>query len=287
MIRRPISVTVISCIQIATGILSLLGITIRFVRDGSIAYEVIADSPVPVPIQYLMSFVGMAVLVVCGYFMLKGKNWARWLCVGWGVVGLLFSVTTSPMTWMLVPGTIYLIIVAYFLFRPDANQFFATGGVGADIQVMTSWRSFLSVCFYLMSGFAFGISCMMAFFSYSEQAAIGKLFVLMVFVLPAAILLSIGRILSANPNWKHEVGIVLVVSAAFGSWLALSLALMFVDPAFRNRFPPEKLDFLSDYLMGGLWIAGMLLLGTLLLRVARREASTPRVHAPIPRFKRR
>jgi hypothetical protein len=65
----------------------------------------------------------------------------------------------------------------------------------------------------------------------------------------------------------------------------MSVVQMFNDPAIHHRLPPEKLEFHSDYLSGGLWIGGMLLLGALLIRVSYREAHTSPIRVPIPKSK--
>lgn len=279
MLRRPTSVTVISCIQIAIGLLPFVGSAWSLIR-GAAAANAAAESFVPVPVQYAMSFASTVIPLASGYFMLKGRNWARWLCVTWSVFGLVFSLVASPYRWALVPGIFYIATIAYFLFRPEANRFFAASGVGY-LPIIITPRRVLSTCCYLMSGFALAGSCMPAFF-YPEGAAVGKLFLLMIFLLPAALLLSIGRILSEEPNWKREVGIVLVVSGVAGAWFALSLIMMFADPTFQDRAADKNLDFLSDYLTGGLWITGILLIGVLLLHQAPREPNAPPVHVPIP-----
>jgi hypothetical protein len=154
---------------------------------------------------------GLTIGFVGGYFILKGKNWARWLIVGWPALVLFFNLVTSPMRWMLIPGAFYIAALAYFLFRRDANEFFASGGANVEAQGAPSWRTIISICCYLLSGFAFTVSCMMAFLYFPEGVAVAKLLLLSFALLPAAVLLSIGRVVSEEPNWKREVGTVLVV----------------------------------------------------------------------------
>lgn len=85
-----------------------------------------AKSPVPIPVQFIMLYVGLTVMLVCGIGMLKGKNWARLLYVIWSAVGLVIGLATSPMKAMLIPGLLVVLIFVFFLFRPNANRYFAT-----------------------------------------------------------------------------------------------------------------------------------------------------------------
>ncbi len=55
-------------------------------------------------------------------FMLQGRNWARWLTVAWIAVHAAFRFFDS-----LQKGAVHgliLILIAYFLFRPEARTYF-------------------------------------------------------------------------------------------------------------------------------------------------------------------
>src|SRR5262249_785490 len=63
--------------------------------------------------------------IVCGVYMLRGSNWARWLALAW----LAFHVIVSSFhAWhqLLVHGLL-LAVVAYLLFRPQTTQYFRFG----------------------------------------------------------------------------------------------------------------------------------------------------------------
>ena len=80
MVSRPTSVTVISWLLLIFGILGVIGSvsTIATVVVGNPEMEkALASSPIPLPIQYGMMFAGMVMQLVCGYFMLRGRNWSR------------------------------------------------------------------------------------------------------------------------------------------------------------------------------------------------------------------
>ncbi|OAM87176.1 hypothetical protein AW736_25055 [Termitidicoccus mucosus] len=88
-------------------------------------HELMAKNPVPIPIQYAISFAGLLVTLLSGIFMLRGKAWARFLYVVWGILGFIFGIVTSPMKPAMIPGAIVFVVVVFFLFRPKASEFFS------------------------------------------------------------------------------------------------------------------------------------------------------------------
>lgn len=63
-----------------------------------------------------------AVAIVCGFLLLRGKNWSRWLAVAW----LAFHVVVASLGSMgkfAVHGLL-LAVIAYFLFNQEAAAFF-------------------------------------------------------------------------------------------------------------------------------------------------------------------
>ena len=123
--KRPKSVSIISWLLIIASIISLVSTVASY--GNPIAHELMAQSPIPIPLQYVMTFVGLTLMLVCGIMMLKAKNWARNLYVAWSVFGLIIGVITSPIKAMMIPGAVFLGIVAFFLYRPKVNSYFAGG----------------------------------------------------------------------------------------------------------------------------------------------------------------
>ncbi len=123
MIKRPVSVTVISWILIVLGALGVVGML--FSLSNPAARQAMALNPLPIPVQLAMAFFGLAVSVVAGACMLKGANWARFLYIGWSVCGFAISFFTTPAKLMLVPGIVIFVVLAAFLLTPKANAYFA------------------------------------------------------------------------------------------------------------------------------------------------------------------
>ncbi len=122
MKKRPLSVSIISWFLIVSAGISLF--TFSASLNNPQAKELMSKNLMPIPVQYGMLYLGLAISVLCGIMMLKGKNWARLLYIIWGAVGMVIGFITSPMKMMMIPGLVFLAIFAFFLFRPKANEYF-------------------------------------------------------------------------------------------------------------------------------------------------------------------
>lgn len=122
MNKRPTSITVTSWILIVMGGISLISTTAMI--NNSEVQEIMAKNPLPIPIQYLMSYAGLLVMIISGIAMLKGKNWARLLYIIWSLVGFSIGILTSPMKAAMIPGLVVFGVIVFFLFRPKASAFF-------------------------------------------------------------------------------------------------------------------------------------------------------------------
>jgi hypothetical protein len=87
MKKRPTSVTVIAWILLVTSALSLLTSTMAI--NNPIAQELMAKSPNPVPLQYVMLYLGLAISILSAIFMMRAANWARLLYIGWSGIEFL------------------------------------------------------------------------------------------------------------------------------------------------------------------------------------------------------
>jgi len=110
MHKRPHSVTVISGLFLATGVVGLAYHLTEFKSQG--------------PFQYELVWVCLVRLlaIICAVFMLRAGNWARWLLVIWIAYHVVLSAFHSPAE--LIIHSVLLAVVAYFLFRPSASAYF-------------------------------------------------------------------------------------------------------------------------------------------------------------------
>jgi hypothetical protein len=110
MRKRPLTILILSCLYIATGIFGL-------------AHH-LSDIKVSQPFQsdLVWASATSAVAVVCGAFMLRAANWARWLALAWIAFHVVLSIFHS-LQQVLVHGLLFLLF-AYILFRPEARAYF-------------------------------------------------------------------------------------------------------------------------------------------------------------------
>jgi uncharacterized membrane protein len=104
--KRPIPVTILGCLFIVVGLVGL-------------AYHL---SQLPLDSWVALISLIRVVAVVGGVFMLKGRNWARWLMLGW----LAFHVVVSAFHSLsdCIAHVVLLLVVAYFLLTPPDSKYF-------------------------------------------------------------------------------------------------------------------------------------------------------------------
>lgn len=121
--QRPISVTVIGILLLVSAGMSVLSTTCVFLVPESLA--IMEQSGIPIAIQIAISFTGILITAVSGYALLKGYGWGRWLYLIAGAIGWVYAIITNPNKLMTLPNLLVLIAAAIFLFRRDANEYFA------------------------------------------------------------------------------------------------------------------------------------------------------------------
>jgi hypothetical protein len=110
MKERPHPVTVAGCFMAAAG---LIGVT----------YHLIGLNPrLALSFDVILILLLRVTAIVAGIYVLRGKDWARWLSVVW----LAYHVILSGFHALsqLVVHTILLALFAYLLFNPAANRYF-------------------------------------------------------------------------------------------------------------------------------------------------------------------
>jgi hypothetical protein len=105
--KRPISILAVACLYLAIGI---LGFAAHF-------RELLAGRQDSVAVELTE---GLA--IVCGAFLLRGDNWARWLALGWIVFHVMLSAFHS--TREMVMHSLICAAIAWILFRPAAEPYF-------------------------------------------------------------------------------------------------------------------------------------------------------------------
>jgi hypothetical protein len=108
MNKRPISVTVLACLLIVMG---AIGIAYHFTEFRSTPSG-----------EYVSVLIARLLAIICGVFLLRSRNWARWLAMAWIAfhVGLSYFHSMQQMAF----HAAVLAVFAVVLFRPAANRYF-------------------------------------------------------------------------------------------------------------------------------------------------------------------
>ena len=118
MKKRPISVTIIAWLFIAAG---LVGLTYHLTEF---------DINSPSQFELVLVLILRVLVIVCGVFILRGSNWARWLLLVWIAYHLVLSAFHS--TSELAMHSVLLAVVAYFLLRRESSVYFRSAGAGDE-----------------------------------------------------------------------------------------------------------------------------------------------------------
>jgi hypothetical protein len=110
MNRRPLSITLLSYLLIVVG---AGGFVVHF-SEALKRHSMASDDILVLAVSLIA--------VVVGAFLLRGKNWARWLSIAW----IAFHVVVSFFHSMreVAVHVVFLLVFAVVLFRPEANMFF-------------------------------------------------------------------------------------------------------------------------------------------------------------------
>lgn len=123
MIERPRSVTIVSWFLIIASLISIVSTTLTLGNPDVV--KMMELNAMPLTLQYILMAIGLAITIACGVLMLKGKRLGRTVYVGWTVISLIIGLFTAPAIAALIPGVIFFVVIAFFLFRPKANDYFA------------------------------------------------------------------------------------------------------------------------------------------------------------------
>jgi hypothetical protein len=110
MNKRPLAVTIIAFVYLLLG-LAGFGYHLTGIKTQH-------------PFQYDILWIELifAIAAVCGVYLLRGQNWARWIALAW----MAFHVVVSAFNNFreLAIHSLLCAIIAYFLFRPSATRYF-------------------------------------------------------------------------------------------------------------------------------------------------------------------
>jgi hypothetical protein len=105
--KRPIEVLGVACLFIVVG---AVGLVRHFPNLHAIHQE---------DVGIVLTEIAA---IVAGSFLLRGQNWARWLTTAWMALHLAIS---FPVLRQVVVHTVILAAIAWLLFRPTSQRYFA------------------------------------------------------------------------------------------------------------------------------------------------------------------
>ncbi|HEY3988765.1 MAG TPA: hypothetical protein VGM02_05660 [Acidobacteriaceae bacterium] len=109
--KRPISITILACVYLAIGALTF----------AAHFHELLARQQDAGWVE-LTEFTA----VLCGIFLLRGHNWARWLALAWIAFHVVLSAFHAIPEFVI--HSVFCVAIAWLLFRPAAAQYFRDGG---------------------------------------------------------------------------------------------------------------------------------------------------------------
>lgn len=121
LIKRPAGVTVIAWILVIFGI---VGIVADLATMGSASKEAM-ELGVPTYL-YFVSFCVSIIYLICGFCLLKGVAWARWLYIVASIALIVidFVAVGRLMLTGIIVNIVILVIFSAILFSGQSNAFF-------------------------------------------------------------------------------------------------------------------------------------------------------------------
>lgn len=110
MNKRPLSITVVAGLYLLVGV---IGFAAHL--SEPLARRAFQSDDAWIEITELVA-------VACGVFLLRGRNWARWLALAWMAFHVVISFFDSLQK--VAIHSLFFVLIAYFLFRPQSTAYF-------------------------------------------------------------------------------------------------------------------------------------------------------------------
>jgi len=116
MNNRPPTITVLAVLYMVAGLVS----TSYYFNE----FKIPPHTFLSIVGTFLMFVIG-TFAIIAGYYMLRCKNWARWLAISWSIFQVLVNAVRSPGG-IIIQGA-FVFLVYLFLFGKEANEWFSKG----------------------------------------------------------------------------------------------------------------------------------------------------------------
>jgi hypothetical protein len=108
--KRPLSVTILGWVYVGVGTIGFAYHFTELKANNAFQYDGVC-----VELTELLA-------IVCGAFMLRGHNWARWLALAWMAFHVILSAFHTFSEFAI--HCLFCAVIAWFLFRPEAARYF-------------------------------------------------------------------------------------------------------------------------------------------------------------------
>ena len=132
MSKRPLSLTIIGWWMLLAAVFTAY--SVLTMGSNPIAARMIEQMHVSLLFQQILGGIGAIVSLVSAYGVFKGLPWSRVLYIGWSIIALGVGLVTSPVKSIVLLSVIFFGVVAFFLFRPAADRWFAARGLQLQRQ---------------------------------------------------------------------------------------------------------------------------------------------------------
>lgn len=113
--KRPLSVTILACVYIGVGTIGFVYHLTEFMARKAFHYDAVLIESVEL------------LAILCGVFLLRGQNWARWVALAWIAFHVIVS-AFHPVREFAI-HLLFCAAIGWLLFRPDATRYFRAARV--------------------------------------------------------------------------------------------------------------------------------------------------------------
>ena len=126
MQKRPLSLTIIGWWLVLSAIFTAY--SVLTIHSNPLAMQMLEKMGKSLTMHRALGLVGILVSAICAFGILKGLPWARVLYIVWTLISMAVMAFTLPMVSVLIISVAFFAVIAFFLFRPAANEWFAASG---------------------------------------------------------------------------------------------------------------------------------------------------------------
>src|SRR5579863_7480743 len=115
MNKRPLSVTILAWVYVGVGAAGFAAHLTEIRASDAFRYDGI-----------WIELVRLSA-VLCGAFMLRGQNWARWLALAWMAFHVIVSAFHTFREFAI--HCLFCAVIARLLFRPESERYFRSARI--------------------------------------------------------------------------------------------------------------------------------------------------------------